>query len=174
MIPEFKYHPDPMSTGSIKASDRECECCGKVRGYTYASNLYCPDEIEIICPWCIADGSAAKKFEGMFCDDYPLRDAGIDESIVDEVTLRTPGFNSWQQEEWQVCCNDACEFHGDLSKAEMRKMELQEFRSLFHDEKLKSEFLDQFKSHYEPGGNPAIYKWKCRHCGGVKYNADFT
>ncbi|MCK5338820.1 MAG: CbrC family protein, partial [Bacteroidales bacterium] len=31
-LPKFKYHPDPLKSGSIVRSENECECCGKKRG----------------------------------------------------------------------------------------------------------------------------------------------
>tara|TARA_R110002096_G_scaffold373589_1_gene567075 strand:+ start:8201 stop:8725 length:525 start_codon:yes stop_codon:yes gene_type:complete len=174
MLPAFTYHPQPIETGAIKASDAKCECCSKARGFIYTASLYCADEVESVCPWCIADGSAAEKFDGMFSDDYPLVDAGLDPEIIDEVTKRTPGFSSWQQEVWLSCCSDACEFHGDASKADVSAMTLEVFRSTFDDSRLTEEFFTEFKQNYSPGGNPAIYKWKCRKCSKVLYYADYT
>lgn len=55
----------------------------------------------------------------MFCDDYPLTEAGIDSAIVDEVTQRTPGFETWQQEVWLTHCNDACAYLVDATKADL-------------------------------------------------------
>lgn len=121
-LPKFKYHPDPIGTGNIKESDEACECCGKKTGCSYNSSIYAQEDIEFICPWCIASGEAAEKFDGLFCDEYPLVQAGLDESIFNEVTKRTPGYNSWQQEDWQTHCGDACEFHGDPKKEEIENL----------------------------------------------------
>jgi len=119
-LPAFKYHPDPIATGNIKPSDAVCICCEQQRGYVYISNTYCEEEIvEALCPWCIADGSAARQFDAIFSDDHPLIKAGVPASVVEEVTRRTPGFTSWQQDEWLCCCGDACEFHGDPSRAHL-------------------------------------------------------
>jgi uncharacterized protein CbrC (UPF0167 family) len=118
MIPAFRYHPDPIGTGSIKASDVVCRCCGQKRGFIYAGSVYARDPLrDSICPWCIADGAAAAKFDAMFSDDTPLAEANLSGEIIDEVTLRTPGYNSWQQEVWLSCCEDACEYHGDAPLA---------------------------------------------------------
>jgi uncharacterized protein CbrC (UPF0167 family) len=81
-LPKFKYHPDPVATGAIKPSEEVCECCNRARGYVYTSTIYAEDEIQFICPWCIADGSAAQKFDGMFSDDYPLKEAGVNEEVI--------------------------------------------------------------------------------------------
>ena len=173
-LPTFRYHPDPIATGAIKQSDAVCECCFQARGFVYTSHIYCPQAIEAICPWCIADGSAAEKFNGLFCDDSPLAEAGLTEEIIVEVSHRTPGFNSWQQEVWLSCCNDACEFHGDVTVAEAATMDIDAVTRACHGKRpIVSQFED-FKKHYRPGGNPAIYKWVCRHCGKVQHYADFT
>jgi uncharacterized protein CbrC (UPF0167 family) len=173
-LPAFKYHPDPIATGAIKQSEAICDCCTKSRGYIYTSNLYCAAEVEAICPWCIADGSAAKKFQGLFCDDSPLAEAGLSEEIIDEVSHRTPGFNSWQQEVWLSCCTDACEFHGDASLEDIKGMNIDAFQKAFHGAKVSESDFNEFKRHYQPGENPAIYKWVCRHCRKIIYYADFT
>lgn len=174
-LPVFNYHPDPVATGSIKASDEVCGCCGKARGYSYQKRMYAVNPPEVICPWCISDGSCAEKFEGMFCDSYPLIEAGVPGAIIDEVTKRTPSFASWQEEVWLSHCGDACEFHGDVSKKEMHEMSLPQFQAAFHDDtSLNVAFMKSFAENYEPGGNPAIYKWICRKCGEVRYYADFT
>ena len=173
-LPKFKYHPDPLATEAIKVSDEECECCGKARGYIYNSNIYAEDEIEFICPWCIADGTAAKKFDGMFSDDYPLQEAGISQEIIDEVCLRTPGYNSWQQEVWQTHCSDACEFHGDVEKEEIEKLSGQALESFLKEEMIKKDLWQNILNNYEKGGNPAIYKFVCRKCSEIIYTMDFT
>jgi uncharacterized protein len=173
-LPVFKYHPDPVATGAIKSSDAICECCGQARGFVYASQLYCAERVKAVCPWCIADGSAAKKFNGIFCDDLPLVEAGLADEIIDEVSHRTPCFNSWQQQVWLSCCNDACEFHGDVSAAELGTMDIDALTRAFGGKRATASQFEDFKKRYKPGGNPAIYKWVCRHCGNVQHYADFT
>lgn len=136
--------------------------------------MYCRSSPESVCPWCIADGSAAEKFDGVFTDGYPLSREGIPEPIIEEVTKRTPGYNSWQEDEWLACCNDACEFHGDVGTDEMAALSLDAIRSIFEDSRLDEAWISEFRVGYKPGGNPAIYKWRCRHCEGLKFYADFT
>src|SRR5437867_876141 len=63
-FPEFPYHPDPRATGSVVVSDTSCVACGQSRGFVYAGPVYSQDElIDSLCPWCIADGSAAEKYD---------------------------------------------------------------------------------------------------------------
>lgn len=54
-LPSFKYHLDPLSTGSITESESICECCEESRGYIYTGPVYAEVElVDAICPWCIA------------------------------------------------------------------------------------------------------------------------
>ena len=66
-FPKFKYFPNPVEEGSIEASDKKCDCCGESRGYIYTGNMYARNRPEVLCPWCIYDGSAAKKYEVLSC-----------------------------------------------------------------------------------------------------------
>src|SRR6185369_459720 len=97
-LPVFRYHPDPIGSGSIVASEDKCRCCGRNRGYIYAISVNAEEELcEAICPWCIADGKAHVKFDATFVDANAF-DEAIPESVVEEITQRTPGFASWQSE----------------------------------------------------------------------------
>lgn len=122
-LPIFRYHPDPLSTGSIKRSSNACECCGEATGYVYAASFYSTQNISFLCPWCIHSGRAAETFNGSFSDERPLIDAGIDPEIIMEVCKQTPGFATWQQEVWLTHCRDACEFHGDARRADLLVLE---------------------------------------------------
>lgn len=173
-LPKFKYHPDPINTGAIKESSEVCECCERVTGYIYTSTIYAEDKIEFICPWCIANGSAAKKYDGLFSDSYPLEEGGISEKIVNEVCKRTPGYNSWQQEEWQYHCDDACAFLGDASKSELMEIEGYRLNEFLTTQMIKLDVWETILNNYEKGGNPAVYKFKCLHCNKVIYTMDFT
>lgn len=121
-LPKFKYHPNPLATGAIAESSEVCECCEKARGYMYKASFYTAEEVESICPWCIADGSAAENYEGRLTDEHPLISAGISKESIEEVCQRTPGYKSWQQGIWQCHCNEPCEFHGDAEKQDIEDL----------------------------------------------------
>lgn len=141
----------------------------------YTASVYAEESLEdSICPWCIADGSAAQKFEATFSDDIPLIEAGLPDDVIEEVTTRTPGFNSWQQETWQSCCEDACEFHGDAPRAELLELQGDALAETLAACEWDESIWTPFVQGYQPGGNPAVYKFVCRHCGKVKYVVDFT
>src|SRR5262245_61615527 len=59
-LPSFRYHPDPVASRSIEPSDAVCEACNLARGWRYVGSVYGPQDVEHVCPWCIADGTAAE------------------------------------------------------------------------------------------------------------------
>lgn len=172
-LPTFAYHPDPIATGSIKPSDAACVCCGQKRGFIYCCNTYCKDELtEALCPWCIADGSAANRYDATFSDDHPLIQAGVSPAVIEEVTRRTPGYTSWQQDEWLCCCDDACEFHGDPSKSHLASLS-QPLEEVIAMTDWTNEEWAEFVRNYVPGQmSIGIYHFVCRHCKTHKYGVD--
>jgi uncharacterized protein len=172
-LPFFKYHPNPIETGRIKASDKICICCERAKGYIYTSPVYCKFDLdESICPWCITDGSAAEKFGASFndCGDS----SNIPQEIVKEILERTPGYESWQGNIWIYHCNDGCEFHGDLSGQEAKNLDEKTIQNFCFENGLGEADRKEIIQYYEKGGNPAIYKFVCRHCGEIKLYTDFT
>src|SRR5688572_32860612 len=104
-FPNFRYHSDPIATGSVEPSEAPCICCGRHRGFIYVGPVYSEAELnEALCPWCIDNGSAARTFDAAFTDRAGVGDYGrwesVSDSTLDEVSMRTPGFNGWQQERW--------------------------------------------------------------------------
>jgi uncharacterized protein CbrC (UPF0167 family) len=173
-LPFFKYHPNPLQTESIKVSDETCLCCDQKRGYLYNSSLYTRQKIDgSVCPWCIADGSAAKKFEGAFSDNFNLIENRIQDKIIDEVTKRTPSYNSWQQEVWLTHCQDACAFYGDVDAREIKNLDEETFQRFRFESEMKEDVLKSIIESY-PYGSTCIYKFVCLHCGERKYHLDFS
>ena len=111
-LPGFRYHPYPLATGSVVESDATCAACGKTRGYVYTGPVYMQDEPEALCPWCIADGTAAETFGAELTDFGVGVPDDVPREVLEELAFRTPGFSGWQQEHWLYHCGDAAEFHG--------------------------------------------------------------
>ncbi|MEV5610529.1 CbrC family protein [Streptomyces sp. NPDC052225] len=119
-MPAFRYHPDPLASGSFRASSEVCVCCDRRTGWIYTATFFtAQDTSGRFCPWCIADGSAAERYEDEFTDSYGLD--GVSDEVVHEVTRRTPGFRSWQDPHWLVHCHDAAAFIGEVGYAELAR-----------------------------------------------------
>jgi uncharacterized protein len=167
-LPKFKYHIDPEGNDVIEESDITCVCCGEKRGYIYTGPVYAVEELDdSICPWCIASGDAAKKFDAEFSDSHPLLSSGISKEITAEVTQRNPGYVSWQQECWLSHCNDACEFHGDASEEDVKHASEETKKQWMLDYEGDEKFWNTVTEGYYPKGDNAFYKFKCRHCNLV-------
>jgi uncharacterized protein CbrC (UPF0167 family) len=163
-FPRFRYHPDPIATGAVEASPATCACCGKANGFIYVGPTYGPDLDGPLCPWCIADGSAAARLDASFADAHPLIQAGIPDEIVEEIHLRTPGYESWQQDSWLSHCGDACVFHGDATEADIGEASV-ETKQMWKTEYQQDEAGWQLATDgYRPAGSSAFYKFRCRHC----------
>jgi uncharacterized protein CbrC (UPF0167 family) len=177
-IPLFKYHPYPLKTGNVVQKAIRCICCDHERAYAYIGPVHSTlSGIEDnICIWCIADGSAAKKFDAEFAGDLD-QNLSLPAEIMEEFTKKTPGYISWQGEIWLTHCDDICEFHGDFSKEEL----LQRFDELtiYAKDSLhcgKSELKEIIKYYNPKQGNinPAFYKFVCRKCDKILFHCDFT
>lgn len=120
-----------------------------------------------VCPWCIADGSAAAQFDLMFVYPGPLPKAMAPREIVDEVSKRTPCYLSWQEDRWQTHCNDASVYVGAASKADVANASPAtiEARKAEHD--LSDDDWRGFTAGYPDRGLSAFYTFVCRHCDMV-------
>jgi uncharacterized protein CbrC (UPF0167 family) len=169
-LPAFKYHPDPLATGSVIASDAVCECCKSARGFIYSGPVYGEEEPEDLCPWCIADGSAHARFDVSFTDEAGIGGYGdwdtVPQVVIETVAYRTPGFNGWQQERWWTHCGDAAEFLGPVGRKEMEAIGEAAFAALRDNGELPNGWpLNEFVSKLEKDRGPTAYLFRCRSCG---------
>src|SRR5688572_18062713 len=100
-LPKFPLFEDPVAADVLEKSKESCGCCGNARGWIYTGPIYLEDDEPSICPWCIADSSAASKFKCTFNDAAVISHHPGDErdppaSEMAEVEQRTPGFDAWQ------------------------------------------------------------------------------
>jgi uncharacterized protein len=120
-LPVFRYHPDPVTTEMVTQTARSCRCCEQARGVVYAGAVHGADDpgrlVEQLCPWCVADGSAARRFGVAFTDVGTAVPPGVPPEVLDELATRTVGFTGWQREHWMYHCNDAAAFLGLASDA---------------------------------------------------------
>jgi uncharacterized protein CbrC (UPF0167 family) len=170
--PAFKYHPDPIATGSVVESDEECVCCGRARGLIYQGPVYAIEEYEsCLCPWCIADGSAHEQLGASFTDEVGVGGGGawdaVSEAVVDEVAHRTPGFSGWQQERWWTHCGDAALFLGRAGKAELEAFGPSAIEAIRADTGLDEARWRPFFAGLDKDGSPTAYLFRCSTCGAL-------
>ena len=166
-LPIFKYHPDPLATGSIVKSDTKCRCCGKKTGFIYAGPVYAEEELDqALCPWCIAEGSAADKFDATFTDESGIGDCEVTLSsdVEDEVARRTPGFSGWQEERWLGCCDDAAAFLGPMGREELNKLGPKAVTAVREECGLEDEEWTDYLKALNRDDGPTAYVFRCLHC----------
>lgn len=174
-LPHFRYHPDPVATGAIGQSDKHCVCCERARGYIYLGSVYSTNPLdEAICPSCIADGSAAARLSASFGEIHSPHRELVPASVVSEVNLRTPGYVSWQGESWLSHCNDACEFHGDASVADVAAASTETKCAWMEEYEQDEARWLLVTDGYTPAGDSALYKFVCRHCRQVLFGWDLS
>lgn len=86
-LPAFRYHPNPLETGAFEesADGVVCDCCGKTTHIFYTAPFYAVEDIAYLCPECIANGEAARKYDGSFQDDFSVDDGVDDPEKLDEL-----------------------------------------------------------------------------------------
>jgi hypothetical protein len=176
-LPTFRYHPDPIASGSIVASDAECLCCNAQRGFIYAGPTYCEAELEeALCPWCIADGSAHEKFDASFTDEARFP-ADIPRDVIEEIAFRTPGFCGWQQEKWLTCCSDAATFLEPAGRTEIRarypQLEGTLMMYVVHELGISGGAAKRFLEALNRDQGPTAYVFACRHCDNKPAYVDY-
>ena len=163
-LPSFRYHPDPLDTGAFEQSEESvvCDCCGKNIHIYYTDPFYTVEDIEYLCPECIASGEAARKYNGSFQDVCSLDDGVDDPEKLDELLHRTPGYSGWQQEYWRVHCGDYCAYLGNVGASELRALDVLE--EVLDDPMWDDEQKEMIQESVN-GGHLQCYLFQCLHCG---------
>ncbi|GAA0890621.1 PF03691 family colicin E2 tolerance protein CbrC [Fulvivirga kasyanovii] len=171
-LPTFKYHPDPISNGVFKKSDKKCVVCNESRGYIYTGMFYSIENIEDICPWCIKDGSAAEKYDGDFFDDSDLEEVDDDEMVI-ELLKRTPGFFA-AQESWVSHCGDFCKIVGQVTYTEIEKIESDLESDLSRIQKELELPLNELIKELSLDQSPLwAHLFQCIHCSQYRLIANY-
>lgn len=162
--PSFRLYADPIGEGRFLRSDATCDACGQARGWVSDAILYTSDRSKgVMCPWCIADGTAVRKWGGTFnevADPLPA------DRLV-EVCERTPGIATWQDWDWPCHCNDAMRYLGQPTDVELRAQPAA-LDSLLTDLRQyewgnDKERVDEFLGGL--GRGQVAYHFRCLHCG---------
>ena len=176
-LPAFTYHPDPVATGMVHASDTVCRACGRARGFIYAGPVYAIRELDdAICPWCIADGSAAAKFDAEFTEATARAPDELPPEVIDTIARRTVGFEAWQEPQWLYHCNDGAAFLGLVGAPELAELP-DAIEALRHECEEYGFTPDQTEEHLaalDRDGDPTAYLFRCRHCGVHLAYSDYS
>lgn len=181
-LPKFKYHSDPLSTGSIVKRPVKCPVCEQDQEYAYEGPFYSTDEVEDICPWCIENGKAAEKFNGEFQDYCGIEGISPDpsnpdkhpynEDHIDELITRTPGYYGIQQEQWLCHCNEPCNYIGQVGWKEIEELEIDVNEDIKIEAQKYRMTVDEFKQGLINKGFMQGYLFQCLHCGKYRLYTD--
>jgi uncharacterized protein CbrC (UPF0167 family) len=158
------------------ASSATCRCCSQSRGYVYCAAIYAEEELDnAICPWCIADGSAHKRFDATFVDTEAFPE-GTPLAVITEISERTPGYNAWQQEHWPVCCNDGTAFIAPVGIKELRANHRDQETSLLshiiYEMKISGGAATRLLATLQRDTGPTAYLFRCLHCERTHFHID--
>lgn len=175
-LPSFRYHPDPLASGSIVRSEATCRCCGQARGYIYQGPVYAEADLDAaLCPWCIGDGSAQRRLGATFVDVEAFPD-DVPAASIAEITERTPGYDSWQGEVWPACCGDACAFLGPAGIAEIRRdhreLEGTVMSHIVYDMGISGGAARRLLEALDRDAGPTAVLFRCLACGQVQIRID--
>ena len=139
-LPQFRYYPDPVGTGAFEEGEaKTCPCCGKKSTVYYSTMPYCIENVENLCPLCISNGEAAKKYDATFVQDAEWN-GEPDKEKDEELFCCTPGYISWQGEYWLSCCDDYCAYLGTVGTRELKAMDIAD--EVFEEYAARNEFED--------------------------------
>ena len=166
-LPSFRYHPDPVATGSVLVGDETCGACQRPRGFVYQGPVYSESsDPPTICPWCIADGSAARQFDAEFTDVGDVPDE-VPAAVVELLARRTPGFSGWQQERWLYHCDDAAAYLGPVGWTEIEG-HAEVVQALGEELAVDDWSEDDLAAHLHSlsaTGSPSAHLFRCLDCG---------
>lgn len=87
---------------------------------------------------------------------------------MEEISERIPGFNSWQSEQWPLCCGDATAFLKPVGIAEIGKdyheVEGQFMGRVVHEMKIAGGASTRLLQSLNRDSGPTAYLFQCLHC----------
>lgn len=175
-LPAFRYHPDPVRSGSVVASAVECAACGKARGWVCSCPVYAEEDLdERLCPWCVADGSAHRKFDATFTDESVV-DEQVPPDAVREICERTPGYTAWQSGAWPACCGDGAAFVRSAGIAEIRaechELEGDVLAHIVHEMGISGGAATRLLGSLDADRGPTVHVFRCLTCTRHLFHID--
>ncbi|MBR2806782.1 MAG: CbrC family protein [Oscillospiraceae bacterium] len=165
---EFKYHPNLYSDMILIRGEGVCNCCGK-KVTEYIDSVYSPEDLDCISLGCISDGSAAEKFDAEFVQ---YAEEVSDPEKRDELFHRTPGYMSWQGENWLACCDDYCAYLGPVGMEELEELGIKDEVLEDYASQVPSYPIDVVEEYLSKDGDLTGYLFRCLHCGKYRLYVD--
>ncbi|WP_107839981.1 CbrC family protein [Metasolibacillus meyeri] len=168
-LPTFKYMPNPMQSDIFETGEIVvCDCCEQEVDIYCRKGIYAIEEVEYLCPSCIHSGLAAQKFDGQFQQDLLNSELVLNNDYTDEVLYRTPGYVSWQGNNWLAHCTDYCAFIGYVGWSELVEMgvteKLEDYNGYTNEELAAS---------LRNNGSHQGYLFQCLECQHYILYSDF-
>lgn len=169
-LPSFRYFRDPLADGTFKVEpDTPCLGCNRLRGYIYTGPVTTEKNFILeyhLCPWCIADGTAARRFGALFNSAGTMDD--VSQEVMQEIEERTPGFETWQDLSWPVCCNDGAQYLATVGAKELKRDYPDAVAAvnevLTEDYGLSGAGHKEFFDALSKDDQPSAYIFQCLHC----------
>lgn len=169
----FNYMSDDYLSTVFADESFTCDCCKKISNAKYIGPQYSTaDNDASLCPDCIQTGEAVQS--GLVDFFNEIDPECVDENVSSEISCRTPGIFTWQDQEWATHCNDACEYHGDATAQDIIKADEKTIQIWMERYDQSRNDWDTFMSGYQPGGDQGVYKFSCKHCNAIVLNWDFS
>jgi len=174
-LPTFRFHPDPLRSGSVVAKAVTCRACDQRRDHVYTGPVFGEHDLdEALCPWCIADGTANRRFGAFFHDLAFASEVAPDVAI--EIEERTPGFDTWNPIDWPVCCDLPMAYLETAGIAEVRArhrtLEGDLMSSIVHELRLSGGTARAYLESLRRDASPSVHVFHCLSCDHVAGRID--
>lgn len=128
----FKYFDRPDIFTDLKENENTCDFCEQTKSCFDAESFYGRENINAICPDCLATGKLYKtdaftcsgdtvELKRQIKELYPnLTDKEVEQQVkvkTEELEKTTPHLVTWQDWDWPCADGDYCQFKGFGSKA---------------------------------------------------------
>ena len=151
----FNYMSDDYLSTVFADESFTCDCCKKISNAKYIGPQYSTaDNDASLCPDCIQTGEAVQS--GLVDFFNEIDPECVDENVSSEISCRTPGIFTWQDQEWATHCNDACEYHGDATAQDIIKADEKTIQIWMERYDQSRNDWDTFMSGYQPGGYQGV------------------